>query len=79
MKDVKRDWINTAGVIDDVANPCHEALIVSYALEESWDPNNVHFLITAKEAGGDEDFVEAAEKRDIVPELPLQTLNRSKL
>ena len=78
MEHVKRNWINTAGIIDDVADPCHPARTVRKILGESWDPDQVHFLVTAEEPEGEEDLAAAAESGNIVSELPLQTLNRSK-
>ena len=78
IKDVKLGWINTAGAIVNIADLCHAPRLVSSVLEGSWDIENVHFFVTAEEFEEDEDLAVAAERMDVVSELPLQTLNRSK-
>jgi len=61
-----------------IAEICQPPVLVRKALGEYWDSDHVHFLITAVESQGDEDLTTAAERRDIVPGLPLQILNRRK-
>ena len=62
MEYVKRDWISTAGTIYGVAEFCHSANTGREALGESWDIDEVHFLITAEEAEGNEDPAASPEK-----------------
>ena len=55
MDVVGRNWINTAGTIDEVANRCHPAYTVQRALgfvnHAPWDADKVHILITIEEPG----------------------------
>ena len=49
MEDVKRDWINTTGTIDDVADRCHPVYTVRKVIGDYLDPDQVHVLITVEE------------------------------
>jgi len=76
MDDVGVDWIKDHPDINKVARRCQPIFQLSKLFDQSWGPEHVHFFITAKEAVEDAGPAKDAEKRDDVPELPLQTMHR---
>ena len=76
MDDVGVDWIKDHPDIKKVARRCQPAFKLSKLFDQSWDPNHVHFLVMAKKVMEDAGPAKAAEERDRVSELPLQTMHR---
>ena len=66
MDDIDVDWIKDHPDINKVARRCQPAFRLSDFFDQSWDPEHVHFLITAKET------VDGYS-----PESPLQAMHRS--
>jgi hypothetical protein len=54
VADIEEGWIGTIGDLDEIAEFCKPALTFDCALGESWDPDHLHFLITAEIFDGDE-------------------------
>ena len=65
VDDVGVDWIKDHPDINNVARRCQPVFRLNRLFDQSWDPERVHFLITAGET-----------VEDYVPELPLQTMYR---
>ena len=49
MMDIGAGWIRSYRDVEEVARFCQPALRVSELVHQSWDPVNVHLLVTAKE------------------------------
>jgi len=75
--DVGEGWIKDHPNIDEVARFCQPVLSVSKALEEYWDPDHVHFLITVKAPVEDAGPI-TVEEGAHVPELPLHIMHHRK-
>jgi len=70
------DWIKDHPDINKVARFCQPIFRLSKLFDQSWDPEHVHFFITAKEAVEDAGPAKDSEETDGVPELPLQKMHR---
>jgi hypothetical protein len=75
MAAVTKGWIKDHLTIGTVGRFFQSVLPIHIVLGESWNHDNVHFLITAEEL---KDPVSAnpVEKRDPMPELPLHAMLR---
>jgi hypothetical protein len=78
VRQITRDWLKNTDDLEVIAEYFQPACDVNSVVGEPSNPKHLHLLITAEESEEDEELAMDAERKDVVPELPLQIMNRRK-